>query len=240
MEKRKNSALHKWGPGSFSIEDKVFSWSVYNVWRNYGPNEFTKKYLMSGADQMNPRMMTGRIVADMIESDQEQRDPTLEHLRVWLPRYETQEYEIEVPFNGLTLVMHLDGFDLPKRCECSPTHAALGCDFHIASENNGRYGKIGEYKTGVLWNREKVEKWKQLDWYVLGVHLKFKVPPEKIPIVLTWMPTIWKDGESMPRPTGEIENFETRRSMRDMLNIGKDIMVAWREIETHCAKENPF
>lgn len=216
MEKRKNSSTHNWGPGSFSIEHKVFSWSVYNVWRNYGPNEFTKKYLMGGADQMNPRMMTGRIVADMIESDKEQTDPTLEHLRVFLPRYKTQEYEIEIPFNGLTLVMHLDGFDPPPDI------------------------RIGEYKTGVMWNREKVEKWRQLDWYVLGAHIKFGIAPQDIPITLTWMPTIWNMGEQMPRPTGEIENFETRRTMRDMLNIGKDIMVAWREIEDHVRKENPF
>ncbi len=213
MQNRKNSQTNKHGPGSFDLKRKVFSWSAYNVWVNYGPMEFAKKYLYGGADEMNPRMMTGRIVADMIESDQEQDDPTLEHLRVFLPRYQHQEYEIEVPFNGLKLIMHLDGFDEDP-------------------------AKIGEYKTGVLWNEKLVEKWEQLSWYALGVHLKFGVDPGSVPIVLTWMPTVWKQGDMMPRPTGEIRNFPTVRTTRDCLNIGKKIMDTWQKIEKFCEEEN--
>lgn len=212
MGNRKNSQAHKYGPGSFDLKAKIFSWSAFNVWTAYGQAEFTKKYIYGGADEMNPRMMTGRIVADMLESDKEQVDPTLEHLRVFLPRYQHQEYEIEVPFNGLTLVMHLDGFNE------DPMH-------------------IGEYKTGVLWTPEKVKKWKQLSWYALGVHLKFKVKPNDVPITLTWMPTEWKMGDRMPRPTGVIENFETIRTTRDCLQIGKEIMDAWKQIEAFCEKE---
>lgn len=212
MERRKNSEQNSHPPGSFDLERKVFSWSVYNTWVNYGPAEFWKKYLAGEPERMNPRMMTGRIVADMIESDKEQRDPTLEHLRVFLPRYDVQEYEIEVPFNGLTLIMHLDGLNLDPL-------------------------KGGEYKTGVKWTQDMANKTEQLHWYTLGLHLQFKVKPEDVPWVLTWMPTEWKMNERMPRPTGEIQNFETRRTTRDCLNIGKKIVDTWAKIEKFCEQE---
>ncbi len=234
MEKRKNSQAHKYGPGSFDLERKTFSWSAYNVWNSYGPVEFAKKYIYGGADYMNPRMMTGRIVADMLESDREQIDPTLEHLRTFLPHYEHQEYEIEAKFGELTLVMHLDGFDEPKICVCQPTRATLGCAFHTSP---APYGKIGEYKTGVKWNEKMVAKHEQLDWYALGVHLKFDVDPEKVPIVLTWMPTIWGMNDAMPRPTGEIVNFDTTRTLMDCIGIGKKITKAWGEIEKYVREE---
>lgn len=234
MANRILSQKHKYGPGTFDLERKIFSWSAYNVWQSYGPAEFTKKYVYGGADYMNPRMMTGRIVADMLESDKEQDDPTLEHLRTFLPRYEYQEYEIEVPFAGLTLVMHLDGFNEPKICECQPGKATLGCPAHTSQEP---YGKIGEYKTGVKWNEKMVAKHEQLDWYALGVHLKFGVDPEKVPIVLTWMPTIWGMNDEMPRPTGEIVNFDTTRTLLDCIKIGKKITNAWKDIEKYVVKE---
>lgn len=232
MEKRRNSQTHKWPPGAFDLKNKVFSWSAYHVWTTQGPAEFAQKYIYGGADYMNPRMMTGRIVAEMIESDKEQEDPTLEHLRAFLPRYQHQEYELEVPFNGLTLVMHLDGFDEPHYEFCdahvNSTACQNGCTFD---------GKIGEYKTGVKWNKEMVAKWEQLDWYALGVHLKFNVNPSNVPIVLTWMPTVWAMGDAMPKPTGEIHNFEARRDLRDCLEIGNKIMKAWKQIEKFCEKE---
>ena len=212
MEKRKNSLAHKWGPGSFDLDGKVFSWSAYNCWNTYGPVEFAKKYLYGGADYLNPRMMTGRIVADMLESDKEQGDPVLEHLRTFLPHYQHQEYEIVVPFSGLTLVMHLDGFDEDPL-------------------------KIGEYKTGVKWNEVMVAKHEQLDWYALGVHLKFGVDPGTVPITLTWMPTMWGMNEPLPRPTGEIINFDTQRDMGAILLIGKKILKTWKEINKFCADE---
>ncbi len=209
---RKNSQSHIYPPGSFDLKAKIFSWSAFHVWTSQGPAEFAKKYLYGGADEMNPRMMTGRIVADMLESDAEQDDPTLEHLRVFLPRYQHQEYELAVPFNGLTLVMHLDGFDEDPL-------------------------KIGEYKTGVRWTKEMVAKHKQLHWYALGVHLKYRVNPAKVPIELIWMPTEWPMGAEMPEPTGEIVKFDTVRTLRDCLDIGKEITVAWGQIVDYCRKE---
>lgn len=202
----------KWPPGSFSVRNRIFSWSAYNVWVNQGKTEFAKKYIYGGAEFMNPRMMTGRIVADMVEKDEEQKDPVLQHLWAYLPRYEHQEHEIEVQFCGLTLVMHLDGFTL------DPV-------------------KIGEYKTGIKWNEEMVAKWEQLDWYVLGVSLKYGIRAEDIPIELVWMPTQWIEGERLPRPTGEIKVFHTRRTTRQMLDIGKKITDAFRQIEVQCDDE---
>jgi hypothetical protein len=178
---------------------------------NYGPAEYAKKYIYGGADETNPRMELGKRVAEMVEQDIEQEDEVLEHLRIFLPRYQHQEYAIRVPFNGITLLGYLDGFD----------------------ENPMR---VGEYKTGVRWTREQADKTEQLSWYALLLHLRFKVNPEVVPMTLHWMPTEWEFGD-VPKPTGEIENFETRRTLRDCLDIGKKIVVAWREIGAFSAQE---
>jgi hypothetical protein len=164
--------------------------------------------MYGGSEMMNPRMMTGRIVADMLERNTEEKDPMLEHLRTFLPHYQYQEYEIVVPFRGLTLVMHLDGLNT------DPIHLA-------------------EYKTGVQksWDQERVDKHEQLSWYALGIHLKFGVRPEDIPITLSYMPTVWPMNVPMPRPTGEIENFQTKRGLLECVQIGKKIVTAWNQIE---------
>jgi hypothetical protein len=82
-----------------------------------------------------------------------------------------------------------------------------------------------------------VATWEQLDWYALGVHLKFGVDPATVPIVLTWMPTIWGMNDEMPRPTGEIVNFPTTRTLLDCIKIGKKITKAWGEIEKYVLEE---
>ena len=188
-----------------------FSWSQYNVWVNYGPAEFAKKYIYGGADLTNPRMELGKTVADMLEHDEENEDPILEHLRVFLPHYQHREYEIRKQFNGITLVGKLDGFN----------------------ENPMR---LGEYKTGVRWTQEMADKTEELDWYALLLHLQFGVNPLDVPFDLVWIPTKW-DFPDDPKPTGEIYTFKTRRSYLDSIRIGKKIMKAWNEIGEFCAKE---
>lgn len=211
---RMNGKLtQKYPPGSFDVDKGIFSWSAYNVWTKGGPGEFARKYIYRDADDINPRMETGRIVDDMMNGDTEQDDEVMEHLRTFLPHYEHTQYEIEVPFNGITLVMHLDGLNLKPL-------------------------KIGELKTGITpWTLDRARKHEQLDWYALGVHLKFKVDPATVPIVLTWAQTEWPMMAPRPEPTGEIENFEIRKTLLDCVTIGKKIMVAWKQASEFARKE---
>lgn len=188
-----------------------YSWSQYNIWVNQGPREYALKYIYDEAARTNPRMLLGKQVAEMVENDLEQEDEALEHLRIFLPRYQYQEYKIEEELNGIKLVGFLDGFDEDPM-------------------------KVGEYKTGRLWTKGMADKTEQLHWYALLLYLKFGVDPGRVPMVLHWMPTEWKEGEPL-KPTGDIENFETRRTLRDCLDVGKRITDSWKKIGEFCAIE---
>ena len=173
--------------------------------------EFARVYLY-GKGEENPAMQLGKKVAEMVEKDEEQEDEILEHLRIYLPQYKHKEYEINTTFNGIKLKGFLDGFEPPPKLV------------------------VGEYKTGRLWTQDMADRTEQLHWYALLVHLAFKIPPEKIRFVLTWMPTEWEVGNII-RPTGDIQNFETKRTTADCLKIGKKIIKAHQEIGQFCAKE---
>ena len=148
-------------------------------------------------------MELGKYVAEMIEHDEEQEDEVLENLRIFLPQYQNKEFKIEAEINGVPILGKLDGFNTDPI-------------------------KVGEYKTGRFWSQEMADDTEQLDWYALLVYLKFRVLPDKIPMTLTWMPTDWNGGD--PQVTGEIVNFETRRSTMRVLMIGKKIVDVWKEI----------
>ena len=173
--------------------------------------EFARVYIYAEGET-NPAMQLGKKVAEMIQEDREQEDEILEHLRIYLPQYEHKEYEINTTFNGIKLKGFLDGFDPPPKI------------------------RLGEYKTGRLWTQSMADKTEQLHWYALLVHLYFGIRPEEIPMVLTWMPTEWEVGNVI-QPTGEIQNFETQRTTRDCLSIGKKIIKVYNDIGEFTAKE---
>lgn len=198
-----------------------FSYSQWRVWKFEGPKVYAMKYLYWMTDETNPRMLLGKQVAEMIEEDKAQDDPVLEHLRLFLPQYPLKEYPLESMFNGIKLFGKPDGLDLENKI-------------------------VGEHKTGVHWEQGMADcvdpfgRWykegAQLTWYALLLHLTQGWKPSDILFQLNWMPTIWEQGE-MPKPTGHIQTFETRRSTRDILNMGKDIIDTWKAIGEYCGAE---
>ena len=157
-------------------------------------------------------MKLGKRLDEIIDKDEEQENEVLEHLRIYWPKYQHKQYEINTTFNGIKLKGFLDGFNPPPKAIC------------------------GERKTGRLWTQTMADKTEQLDWYALLIHLAFKLPPEQIRFVLTWAPTVWEVG-SIVQPTGEIQNFETKRTTKDILRIGAKIIKTHAEIGRFCAKE---
>lgn len=199
-----------------------FSYSQWRVWKCEGPKSYAMKYIYFLTDETNPRMTLGKQVHEMIESDTPHEDPVMEHLRVFLPQYPLKEFNLEAQFNGIKLVGKPDGLDLDNKI-------------------------VGEYKTASGgWNKAMADcvapmsqyykNGAQLTWYALLLHLNYGWKPEDIRFELTSIPTVWEEGE-MPKPTGHIETFETRRTMRDMLNMGKDIVETWKEVGIFCGKE---
>lgn len=198
-----------------------FSYSQWRVFKYEGPRAYALKYIYWLTGETNPRMTLGKQVAEMVERDEPNEDATLDHLRLFLPQYPLKEYPLEAKFNGVKLVGKPDGLNLEtKTC--------------------------GEHKTGVRWNQAMADcvdpmsqyykNGAQLTWYALLLHLTHGWKPEEIRFELNWMPTIWDEGE-MPKPTGEIKTFITRRTTLDVFNMGKDIIDTWKKIGLYCADE---
>ena len=125
-------------------------------------------------------------------------------------------------FNGIKLIGKPDGLDLENKI-------------------------VGEYKTASRgWTQEMADcvdpmrpyykNGAQLTWYALLLHLTQGWRPEDIRFELTSIPTVWEQGE-MPKPTGEIQTFTTRRTTRDIFDMGKDLTDAWRAIGEYCGNE---
>lgn len=187
-----------------------YNWSQYDTFVHKGWKAYAMKYIY-GQNDPNPAMRLGLDIATMIERDEEQDDHLLEHLRTWLPQYQKKEYEIAEVFCNIPVMGHLDGFDT------SPI-------------------KIGEYKTGrAPWDQKRVDELEQLTWYVLLVTLRYGVKAEDVPCELTWMPTDWNNGD--PKVTGDIVCFETRRTTRDMVILGKNIVDSWKKLGHYVEKE---
>lgn len=192
-----------------------FSYSQYSVFRS-SPRSYILKYVYGG-DYTNPALLLGKRVADMTETDEEQDDPVLETVRIFMPVYpktKKEDCRIEQLFRGIKLVGIPDGLD----------------------DTNPARIRIGEYKTSHCWTQEKADKSEQLDWYALLVHLKYGVRPEDVEFTLHQIPT---DGNwANPQLTGEpVENFPTKRTMEDVLRVGGRIVQTWREIGKACEAE---
>ncbi len=170
--------------------------------------QYVRTYIY-GEKFTNARIDLGRRVAEMIEKGTVSSDVELEHLRTFLPLYPYREYQMSGEIAGVPIFGKLDGFTEEK--------------LHI-----------GEYKTGVYWDADRVATSGQLSFYALLVFLKYRKLPQRI--TLTWMPTEIRPDGSV-HVTGDIQNFETYRTMEDILEIGARIKKSWKLIQEVCEAE---
>lgn len=82
-----------------------------------------------------------------------------------------------------------------------------------------------EYKTGrKKWDKERVRKHGQVDFYLLGLYLTEGIKPETIKFRLHWMPTHIKNGEvTLVEPFKPL-HFKADRTFAE-------ILLFWKEIE---------
>ena len=185
------------------------SWSQLNLWEK-SPAEYIQRYVYS-ENRTNPRMELGKAVAQMLESDEVQENKDLEFFRIFVPKFPEKEYRIETVSNGIKLLGILDGWD-PEKLYC------------------------GEYKTGSCWTQKMADETGQLDFYALLLYLKYGIQPKDLRITLFWLPTILDPLEGV-KLNGELKSFETRRTMRNVLEIAGRSMRAWKGIKKACAEE---
>ena len=207
------------------------SWSQFQVWKFKGEEEFAKVYIY-GEGKTNPAMQLGKQVADMVFADEEQGDPILEHLRIFLPHSEHTEFEVP----------RLKGDN--KRCGCAKCKAR-GIENPLMFNGVPLYGILdGWTDKGFAANEKKTAKsrqyeevWRaQLKFYTLLLHLYFKIRPEQVDWTISWMPTEWETG-NIVQPTGDIENIKVKIGAGDLPRIGAELPLVWREIGQFCANQ---
>lgn len=114
------------------------SYSGWNLWKT-NKDAYRRRYYENEKPFETVETIFGKKIGDMLENDH----PEL----AWIPRYDTPELTIEINIDGAKFNGRLDTFD-------SKTHAFL--DFKTGHLDKDRK---------VPWNKVKVAKHKQLDWY---------------------------------------------------------------------------
>ncbi len=172
---------------------------------------------------MNSAMAYGSIVANALENDEETGDLLTDMAMSLLVKYDIRDKEMEgvlkTKRGDIKIVSHPDTMD-------SKTLA------------------IREYKTGkVKWTQKKADNWFQLKFYAMLVYLIYGKLPTSVH--LDWIETHDVETE-MPdgtikkeiKPTGRVETFEVKITMRDVLEtmaitsrVAKEIELAWAMYE---------
>lgn len=216
------------------------SWSQLALWEK-SPYEYAKAYIYSDERiATNAAMDLGRELAEALaRNDWKKKEaPDIELARILLPSCRHTEYEVP-RLKG-------DGCG-SKEIPCTEC-AARGIERPLFVRGISIYGKfdgfddkknlvITEHKTGrSKWTQKRVDTLGQLSFYSLLVYLKFgKLPDE---IRLNWVPAQYDD-EGELKLIGDIQTFETRRTMADLLAISVRIERAWEGIKELCAGEYP-
>lgn len=177
------------------------SWSQM-VLVERSPWAYVERYLGDGYDIENKYMTLGKRLAERMELGLPTNDKLLEHLALFLPKGEYQEYEINVDFEGIPMRGKLDQFS-PKTLE------------------------IRETKTGKRWTQSMANKHGQLVFYATMVYLKYGKLPK---IFLDWIPTKELEDGTLEM-TGEIKTFEVKLHLGDIIVFRTRIKKAWKEIK---------
>ena len=176
------------------------SWSQMNLFER-DPAAYVAQYIYGKAEPTSAAMVFGKQIAKGLEA-KSTADAEVEHLRLLLPRFPKQEYEIKVAFEGVPLLAKLDLFS-PWR-------------MHIGELKTGRYP----------WTQSRVNEHGQLKFYALAAWLKYKRVPK---IELYWAPTEWRSNKLCL--TGEVQTFPAEFSSSDLLHFGARLPKVWEAIQ---------
>lgn len=119
-----------------------------------------------------------------------------------IPRCPLMQHEMVVVFNGIKLVGKPDALDTEKYI-------------------------LRDYKTGkVKWTKKRADDTDQFTMYLMLVYIKYKIRPENFKCFIDWMPTEERGDFSIGfvEPIEKnIKHFETKRTMKDLINFGAKI-----------------
>ena len=205
------------------------SWSQFDLWTR-SPDQYVMKYIYREEPPTTPAMMLGKRMADMLENREiPAADQMFEHYRQFLPRYEHREKDIRCEYAGVPLLAKPDGFTV---------HTAFNGIGSIDEIHATMNFDLGEYKTGKSWTQERADEHGQIDFYVISLLVSngfSAADVARVRPVIHWIPTYTVN--RMPTPTGEIVNFITPRSEKQIITFGSRLVRAWAEIGDRCAQE---
>lgn len=194
------------------LPSDCLSYSQVSLWLS-SPSRYKEIYfnLNDSARFMNSAMSYGKIVADALENDQETGDLLTDMAISLLVKYDIRDKEMEgilkTKDGDIRIVSHPDTMD-------SQTLA------------------IREYKTGkAKWTQKMADKWFQLRFYAMLVYLIHGKMPASVH--LDWIET-FTDTDGVIKPTGRVETFEVKLTLKDVLEtmaitkrVAKEIEIAW-------------
>ncbi len=181
------------------------SWSQIQLFER-SPDLYVRKYIYGEDEPATEAMRLGKRLAQALEVQEKTGDDALDNLLNFFPAYPQREFKMEATLEGLEVPLYgiLDGFDEKEL-------------------------RIGEYKSGRLWDQSMVDDSGQLKMYALMVWLKYKKIPSEV--MLHWAKTQYNEENELVF-AGEIQSFEASISVKDILLFTNRVLRVWDGIKT--------
>ena len=193
------------------VQERPLSWSAISSFE-YDPEQWYQKYYMGIAQPSSPEMEFGKTFADACEVRKPLAPVTM---------LSKMEHEFKFMFGEIPMIGYADTHEEETRDE------------------------TGEYKTGVKpWDQKRVDTHGQVDMYALGNWVLHKMKPQDCKFWLEWIPTMRiAQGNGAYRSSDykiafasnppQVHHFDTKRSMRDVLQFGVRVQNTLQEMESY-------
>lgn len=193
-------------PSTILLPREHLSWSQIDLWQR-NRNDYMARYFRDEEGVSTPAMDFGKQFAEIMEGTSETSDPKVLAMAQVAPRYEIAEYKLEA-------VLKSEEGEIPLLGYLDTSHEDPTRGFR-------------EYKTGkTQWTQRKVDEHGQLTLYDLMIFLRFGGRPQSI--YLDWFETVVE--EEQVTMTGRHLHFETRRTMRQLIDMAALVTRTAREI----------
>jgi len=188
---------------------ECLSYSQVSSWLS-NPKIYMEKYFDPNNNNnfMNKAMVYGKSVADALENYEPTGDLMTDMAIEQLVKLDCRDIEMKseykTKYGWLKIVSHPDMF-------CSKTKA------------------LREIKTGMVkWTQKRADNWFQIKFYAMLIYVKHGVVPPSAH--LDWIET-FRDTDNEIKPTGKVESFEVKITIKDILETMAITTKAAKEIE---------
>jgi hypothetical protein len=180
------------------------SWSQIHLFER-SPELYARKYIYAEEEAITEAVSLGKSLAQALELQVMTGVGALDSLLTRFPTYPHREFKIEATLEGIEVPLYgvLDGFDEEQL-------------------------RIGEYKSGILWDQKMVDESGQLKMYALMVWLKYQRMPNEV--MLHWARTHYNERGELGF-AGEIESFEAKIVLTDLMIFSNRVREAWAGIK---------